>query len=283
MNVRTLAGKNVVVTGAGSGIGRATAVAAGRRGARLFLCDVNAAGLDETAKLVETAGGTASKAVVDVASADAMRAFADGVHAEVPAVDLLVNNAGVGLGANFADTSLDDWRWVLDINLMGVVHGCHFFVPRMVERAQGGHVVNIASMAGFTPTAATTAYCVTKSGVLALSECLRIELSPHAIGVTAICPGLIDTPIVTSGRRRGFASLPRAQAMIKSTFERRGYSPERVAENILRAVQKDRTVAPVSPEAWTFYFLKRFAPALTLRLSGWMGRRVERDVRKGEP
>jgi NAD(P)-dependent dehydrogenase (short-subunit alcohol dehydrogenase family) len=280
VDIRNLTGKSVVVTGAGSGIGRATALAVASRGARVFTCDMNAAGMDETESMVKGGGSIALKAVVDVSKAGEMQAFADAVHRETEAVDLLVNNAGVALGARFQDTSLDDWRWIVDINLMGVVHGCHVFVPRMVSRGRGGHVVNIASMAGYVPAVATTAYCVTKAGVVSLSECLRIELAESGIGVTAICPGVIDTPIVRAGRRRGLVATEAAMEEMVRLFKWRGYLPERVAENILRAVQSDRAVAPVTPEAWALYFMKRTAPGLLLGLSGWLGRRMEASARK---
>src|SRR5690348_3979225 len=133
MNVRDLTGKAVVVTGAGSGIGRATALLAARRRATLFLCDVREEGLEETAREARALGGRVRTSRVDVAREDEVRAFAGSVHAEVAAVDVLVNNAGVGLSAELGDTTLDDWRWILDINLLGPIHGCHFFVPRMID------------------------------------------------------------------------------------------------------------------------------------------------------
>src|SRR5262249_29463115 len=138
---------------------------------------------------------------------------------------------------------------------------------------------NISSMAGYTPAEATTAYCVTKAGVLMLSECLRIELELHDIGVTAICPGLIDTPILRTARNRGFTDTDGARAEMTELFSKRGYTPERAASGILDAVQADRTVAPVAPEAWAFWLLKRLAPAVTLKLSGWLGRRAEARMR----
>ena len=131
-----------------------------------------------------------------------MRDFAEAVHREAGPVDLLVNNAGVGLAAGFLDTELEDWDWIVAINVMGVVHGCHFFVPRMVERGMGGHVANLSSMAGFHASPALLAYTATKFAVLGLSEALREELRPHGIGVTAICPGIINTPITTNASAR---------------------------------------------------------------------------------
>jgi len=275
MDVRDLAGKAVVVTGAGSGIGRATALAVAKRGGRLFLCDVDMSGLEETARLAGSSADVALSSRVDVAKAEQMADFARAVEAKAGAVDLLVNNAGVGLGARFQDTSLEDWRWIVDINLMGVVHGCHFFIPAMVARRRG-HIVNIASMAGYLPTEATTAYSVTKAGVVSLSECLRIELRQYGIGVTVICPGMIDTPIVHAVRTRGTTSLPAARKQMVDSFAKRNYSADRLAENILRAVQRGSMVTPVTPEAWGIYVMKRVAPNLTIRLSEWMGRTLEK-------
>ena len=267
MDTSNLRGRTVLVTGAGSGIGRETALLAARRGADLVICDVNQAGLAE----VETAaGGGVLARRVDVASRDQMRDFAEEVHREAGAVDMLVNNAGVGLGAGFLETELEDWDWIVAVNLMGVVHGCHFFVPRMVERGAGGHVVNLSSMAGYHASPSLAAYSATKFAVLGLSEALREELRPHGIGVTAICPGMINTPITRSARARGALADPAVRERVVALYGRRNYGADRVARNILRAVERDRTVAPVAAEAWIAYAIKRISP----RLAGWAARRM---------
>src|SRR5687767_3645691 len=141
--------KAVLVTGAAGGIGRATALTFASLGARLFLCDVNQQALEETADLVRGHGKPVRADKVDVSSRDAMRAYAELVHQEVEAIQILVNNAGVGVNGTFLDTTLEDWDFIVGTNLWGVIHGCHFFVPPMVRRNRGGHVVNIASAAGF--------------------------------------------------------------------------------------------------------------------------------------
>ncbi len=272
MDVRSLTGRTALVTGAGSGIGRETALACARRGADLALCDVNEIGLAETEKIARSLGRSVLARRVDVSSADAMRDFAAEVHQAIPAVDLLVNNAGVGIGGGFLDTSLEDWRWIVGINLMGVVHGCHFFVPPMVARGAGGHVVNVASAAGYLPTELLSAYTATKYAVLGLSESLHLELARRGIGVTAICPGIINTPITRTSPMRGAAGAPGARERMIAGYERRNYGPERVAENILRAVQRGRVVAPITIEAWILYYLKRLAPWLVHAIGRWQAR-----------
>ncbi len=270
METSNLTGRTVLVTGAGSGIGRATALLAARRGADLVVCDLDEGGLAETEAEARSLGREVLARRVDVANRDQMTEFAAAVGESVGAVDLLVNNAGVGLGAKFLDTELSDWDWIVSINLMGVVHGCKLFVPAMVERGAGGHVVNVSSVAGYLASPPLAAYSTTKFGVLGLSEALREELQPHGIGVTAICPGLINTPITTSSRMRGIAADPARRERMRAMYERRNYGPDRVARNILKAVQRDRVVAPVSPEAWFAYGLKRLSP----RLAGWVVRKT---------
>jgi NAD(P)-dependent dehydrogenase (short-subunit alcohol dehydrogenase family) len=262
MDTANLTGRTAVVTGAGSGIGRATALLMARRGADLCICDVNEVGMKEVEHEAQALGRSVLARRVDVASRDEMKQFADAVHAQVPAVDILVNNAGVGLGGGFLASSLEDWDWIVGINLYGVVYGCHYFIPPMVARAQGGHVVNISSAAGYVATEALAAYSTTKFAVLGLSEALRAELERHRIGVTAVCPGLINTAITQSSRLRGPNMTEEARQEMVALYQRRNYTPERVAENILKAIQRNRAVAPVSPEAWALYILKRLSPSL---------------------
>lgn len=273
MDTRNLQGKTVLVTGAASGIGRESALAFGRRGADLVICDLDEAGLKETESALRGLGRSVFARRVDVADRDGMRDFAEATHAEVGVLDILMNNAGVGLGASFLDTSLEDWDWILGINLRGVVHGCHFFVPKMVERAAGGHVVNVASAAGYLPAEALSAYCTTKYAVLGLSESLRTEMRRHGIGVTAICPGIIDTPITRTSKLRGRYAAEGQREEMAEAYRKRGYGPERVAENVLKAIQRNRGIAPVSPEAWIAWFVKRLSPELVSRLMTWSEQR----------
>lgn len=274
MDVTDLSGRTVLVTGAASGIGKASALAFARRGARLVICDLNQEGLGETEEVIRRLGREVLARRVDVADAESMRAFSEDVHRSVDALDILMNNAGVAIGGGFLHTTLEDWQWIVGINLMGVVHGCHFFIPRMVERGRGGHVINVSSAAGYTASEALAAYATTKFAVLGLSESLRDELAKHRIGVTAVCPGIINTPITRAARMRGPEAAGDAQQRMIALYERRNYTPERVAENILKAVQRNRAVAPISPEAWVLYYLKRFAPGLLARLGRFTANRA---------
>jgi len=276
MDVRNLNGKTVLVTGAGSGIGKATALAFARRGASLVVCDIDAGNLEQCERELRALSSDVFARRVDVSSREDMQRFAEAVHARVDAVDLLVNNAGVGLCAGFLDTSLDDWEWIYGINVRGVIHGCHEFVPRMVARGRGGHVVNVASASAFAASETVSAYSTTKFAVLGLSEALRDELARHRIGVTAICPGIIDTAMTATAPMRGYAAKPAYRTAMIAAYRRRNYTPERVAACIVKAVQKNRGVVPVSPEAWFIYYLKRFLPGAT----AWITRATSARTRR---
>ncbi len=268
---RTFEGQRVVITGAASGIGRATALEFARAGAVLCVCDLPSADLPRLERDLRGAGAPEARALaVDVGSAEQMAAFCETACA-AGAPDVLVNNAGVGLAGGALATTLEDWRWIVAVNLWGVVHGCHFFAPAMAARGRG-QIVNIASAAGFYNSEAMTAYGTTKYAVFGLSEGLRAELAPRGVGVSVVCPGFINTPIVRSMRLRGAAYPESTRPQIERFYAQRNYSPERVASAVLHAARANPAVLPVTPEAWALYLMKRAAPGLTHRLLASAGR-----------
>ncbi|CAL9469514.1 SDR family oxidoreductase [Streptomyces sp. enrichment culture] len=256
-------GQLVLVTGAAGGIGRATALAFAEAGARVVAVDRDAEGAARTADQALRVGAPGAwPEVVDVSDEQAMEKLAARVAAEYGTVDVLVNNAGIGLSGSFFDTTAEDWRKVLDVNLWGVIHGCRLFGKQMVERGQGGHIVNTASAAAFQPTRLLPAYGASKAAVLMLSESLRAELAGRGIGVTAVCPGFVNTGITSTARFTGVpeAEERRLRQRTARLYARRNYPPEKVAAAILRAVVENRPMVPVTPEARAAHLLSRFAP-----------------------
>jgi NAD(P)-dependent dehydrogenase (short-subunit alcohol dehydrogenase family)/pimeloyl-ACP methyl ester carboxylesterase len=259
--------KVVVVTGSGSGIGRATALAFAARGAVVVGCDRDHAAAERTAIEARVAGGTAHAYEVDVSDEAAVAAFAATVAEEHGVPDVVVNNAGIGHAGPFLATTTAQWRRVLDVNLWGVIHGCRAFGSLMVGRGQGGHIVNLASAAAYTPTRILPAYATSKAAVLMLSECLRAELAGHGIGVSAVCPGVVDTNITRTTTWSGATDAEQDAHRERTSrlYARRGYGPERVAEQIVRAVARDTPVVPVTIEARVSRLLSRVAPAVLRR------------------
>ena len=255
-----LPGALALVTGAGSGIGRSTALLLARRGASVLAVDIDEVAAERTAAECREAGSAIAGARrVDVADRPAMEGLAAEVHGTHGPLDVLVNNAGVGLTGRFTDTSLDDWAWIRSINLDGVVHGCALFGPPMVERGRG-HVVNVASALGYVATTTEPEYVTTKAGVLALSQCLRADWRREGVGVSTICPGVIDTPIITERTRfRGDQASARKRRRMERVF-RRGHRPEQVAAAIVDAIEHDRAVVPVGWEARAGWLLHRLGP-----------------------
>ncbi|MFD3308050.1 SDR family oxidoreductase [Streptomyces sp. NPDC058694] len=256
-------GQLVLVTGAGSGIGRATAFAFAEAGARVVAVDRDAESAARTAELSRLIGAPQAWAeTVDVSDEQAMEKLAEKVAAEYGVVDVLVNNAGIGLSGSFLDTTAADWRTVLDVNLWGVIHGCRLFGKQMAERGQGGHIVNTASAAAYLPSRTLPAYSTSKAAVLMLSECLRAELAGQGIGVTAICPGFINTNITSTARFTGVDADEEKRRQTKSArlYGLRNYPPEKVAEAVLRAVVRNQAVVPVTAEARGGRLMSRFTP-----------------------
>lgn len=255
-----------VVTGAGSGIGRATARAFADRGTRVVVADLSQDGAAETVELIERRHGTGRAVArqVDVADDAAVAELAARVATEQGVPDVVVNNAGIAVAGPFADTTLEEWRRIVDVNLWGVVHGCRHFGALLREHGEGGHLVNTASAAGYLPSRVLPAYATTKAAVLMLSACLRAELVEHGVGVTALCPGFVHTPITGATRFAG-TDEPTQDARRRAAtaaYARRGYTPERVAARLVQAVERNLPVAPVTAEAHAGLLASRLSPGL---------------------
>ena len=264
MNAPSFAGRLAVITGGGSGIGRSTALAFAERGARVVVCDVNLDAARRTAELTSLlapACAASDAHQVDVSDSQAMEAFA----AEVGVPDILINNAGVAHLGTFLATSEAEWRRVLDVNLWGVIHGCRAFGPAMARRRAGGHIVNVASAAAYLPSKNLAAYSTSKAAVLMASDCLRAELARSGIRVSVICPGFVHTNITRTATFSGMAGKELDTKRDRATrhVARRGYPPEKVAEQIVEAVRRGRPLVPITVEARAGRLLCRFAPALT--------------------
>jgi NAD(P)-dependent dehydrogenase (short-subunit alcohol dehydrogenase family) len=202
--MRDIHGKVAVITGAASGIGRELALACARAGAQVVLADVDEAGLAATAALASAAGGGSLQVRCDVSKLADIEALADRTYERFGAAHLLFNNAGVAVCGPTWTSTAEDWTWIVGINLMGVVHGVRTFVPRMLAQKDDCHIVNTASVAGLLSLPGSSAYCVTKHGVVTLSECLRHELRLEGakIGVSVLCPAFVPTAIFESDRNR---------------------------------------------------------------------------------
>lgn len=266
--MRRLHGRVAVITGAASGIGRATSEALARKGCDLALSDVNLEGLQENAERLRALGRKVSVHRVDVASAEEMAAFPEAVIAEHGHAHILANNAGVAVGGTLEEQTLEDLEWIVGVNFWGVVHGCKFFLPYL-RREEEAHIVNLSSMVGLIGLPTLTSYCATKSAVRALSEGLWSELADTNIGVTSVHPGGIRTHIVRSSR----GADERRHEEAVEWFEQKTRPPEYAAARIVSAIEKGKRRQLICPETYVTDVLKRLAPVAIHRLVDRLYRR----------
>jgi NAD(P)-dependent dehydrogenase (short-subunit alcohol dehydrogenase family) len=271
------AGKTVVVTGAGSGIGRSSAMLFARLGAKVHVADLNAQSAESVVGEIVGAGGTAVAHTMDVTDPEAAGALAQRVFDEDGRVDVLHSNAGIGHAANIEQTTVEDWQRVIGVNLLGVAYVAQAFIPRLMAQGGRSSIVNTASMAGLVAAPQMAPYCASKFGVVGMSESLNAELAPHGIHVCAVCPGIIDTPITRSAIMRGEPAERREQAI--EFYRKRGASPDQVAEAVVSAVRKRKIVQPVpASHVMPVWLLKRASP----RASQLVARLLPKLVMRGK-
>ena len=261
MNLHNLRDKVVVVTGAASGIGEALARGLCAKGAQLALVDIDESRLASVASALAAGGQPVSTHVADVGDRSRMQALPGEVVAEHGRVDVLINNAGVSVGAMFADHSIDDAEWLLQINLMGVLYGCKFFLPELLK-AERGHIVNLSSMFGIFAMPGQALYSASKAGVRAFSEALWTELDGTSVHVLCVHPGGIRSDVIRSARGMDAEAKDRAVAL----QERFGMPAERAAAVIIRALERERRRVLIGADAHIGVLLKRLFPVGFQRL-----------------
>jgi NAD(P)-dependent dehydrogenase (short-subunit alcohol dehydrogenase family) len=265
--MKALRGRQVLVTGAASGIGLECARAFARQGANLVLSDVNSTGLEGLKREIEGLGVSCFAHPCDVSSEASVAALATAVQASVGPIDVLVNNAGIGYLGSFEETPVAWWRHTLDVNVLGIVHCIQAFLPAM--RAAGGErkIVNVASLAGVAPAPNMSAYAASKHAVIGLSEVLALELHDSPISVLIVCPGIVNTSIVNAAGRTA-AGIGAAQIeKLRRYYVEHGCLPDVVADGIVRSVLHDDPYLFVGPMARPASLLARVSRRLTRRIT----------------
>lgn len=265
--VYRLGGKRVVITGAGSELGRALSLALAERGCRLGIADIDSERAKETLELVRERGGDGLIYCIDVSIPSEVEAMAAYFFSSWGRVDVLVNNAGVAAAGFVGQVPVEDWEWIFGVNFWGMLYGCHYFIPRMKAQG-GGYIVNVASAAGLLALPEMAPYNVAKAAVISLSETLRGELAPFGIGVTVVCPMFFNTRLLETLRcsddfERNFAH---------ATFENARMTADQVAEAVLRAVERRRLYAIPQFSGRFFWALKRMRPGLYHGTLGFFNR-----------
>lgn len=259
-STRYFAGKRTLVTGAASGIGRATALRLAAQGAELFLTDRDADGLAQTVADARALGARVSThRALDIADYDAVAAFARDIHATHPSLDVVMNIAGVSAWGTVDRLSHEQWTKMVSINLMGPIHVIESFVPPMIAAGRGGHLVNVSSAAGLVALPWHAAYSASKYGLRGVSEVLRFDLARHRIGVSLVVPGAVKTPLVDTVEIAGVNRDDPKVARWVDRFSGHAVSPERAAEKILAGVAKNRYLIYTSQDIRALYAFKRLA------------------------
>ena len=258
---RHLTGNRTLITGAASGIGRATALRAAHERAELVLTDIDGESLEEAAAEVRRSGAVVHVAeAVDLADYDAVVAFADRVHEQAGSMDVVMNVAGISTWGAVERLEHRHWRRTIDVDLMGPIHVIECFVPPMIDAGRGGHLVNVSSAAGLFGLPWHAPYSAAKFGLRGVSEVLRFDLHRHGIGVTLVCPGAVKTPLVGTVEIVGVDRDHPVMRKLTKRFEARASTPDEVAAQIIDAVKRGRYLVLTSREVSLGYLAQRFFP-----------------------
>lgn len=261
--------KRVFITGAGSGLGKAVALRFAREGWQVAVTDVDLAAATQTLAEVVAAGGSGFADVCNVTSEESFAAIAARLKREWNGVDVLVNNAGVATKGTVAESSIEQWQWVLNINLLGCVRGARAIVPLLTEQGSG-HVVNIASFAGIANPPAMASYNAAKAAVISLSETLRHEMEPHGVGVSAVCPSFFKTNLIATSRQaspeQGDEPAPQMDRIVQRLMDKSAVTADSVAGDIFDAVRDKRFLVLVNADDKRQVLLKRVSPEFYFRM-----------------
>lgn len=258
MRIKSLSNKKCFVTGAASGIGRATAIAAAAEGAELFLTDINATGLESVVAEIRSTGGRVAMArTLDIADHEAVKRLADEIHAAHGSMDVLMNIAGISIWGTVDQLAHEHWRRAVDINLMGPIHVMEYFLPEMIRAQRGGHLVNVSSAAGLFGLPWHAAYSASKFGLRGVSEVLRFDLRRHGIGVSLVCPGGVDTGLVQTLEIPGIDQGDPGFSRLRRRFQKHAKSPAQAAQSILKGIKANRYMVFTSMEVRIGYWFQR--------------------------
>jgi NAD(P)-dependent dehydrogenase (short-subunit alcohol dehydrogenase family) len=247
--------RRVLVTGAGSGLGRALSLEFAARRWQVACTDVSGDAAQQTLQAIQAHGGTGLAQALDVTSETAFSEALRTVEAQWGGLDVLINNAGVATAGTVVDSPLEQWRWVLDVNLLGCVRGARAVIPLMIEQG-GGHIINIASFAGIANPPALASYNAAKAAVISLSETLRFELHEHSIGVSVACPSFFKTNLLNGGR----SAAPQVERLVQRLMDKASITAADVARDIYLAMRQDRFLVISHDDARRHARLKRWLP-----------------------
>lgn len=262
MSVKNLRGKKCLITGAASGIGKATALLAARESAELFLTDINEPQLKAVADECSRIGAVVHAAkAFDISNYETVKAWAMEIHSQHTSLDVLMNIAGIAIWGTVENMTHEQWKRVIDINLMGPIHVIECFIPPMIAAKKGGHLVNVSSAAGLFGLPWHAAYSASKFGLRGISEVLRFDLERHNIGVSLVCPGGVDSGLVNTIQVAGVDTSDPAFTALREGFAKRAVTPEQAADAILKGIRKNQYMVFTSPDiAIGHWFQNKFSP-----------------------